>query len=62
MSYLPRRSSRRDLKRRLDAPSSRSCNLRAYKNAIYQHMAEVMSAAQRAGITKLEFVTEPGQL
>ncbi len=33
----------------------------ADKTTIYQRVAEVMSAAQRAGITKLGFVTEPGQ-
>lgn len=36
-------------------------HLRADKTTIYQRVAEVMSAAQRAGITKLGFVTEPGQ-
>src|SRR5690606_39414611 len=34
-------------------------HLRADRETRYQRIAEVMSAAQQAGITKLGFVTEP---
>lgn len=36
-------------------------HLRADKTTTYQRLAEVMSAAQRAGITKLGFITESRQ-
>lgn len=35
-------------------------HLRADRATEYQHVAEVMSAAARAGLTKIGFVTEPG--
>ncbi|RPI41087.1 MAG: biopolymer transporter ExbD [Betaproteobacteria bacterium] len=34
-------------------------HLRAHRDTRYQRIAEVMSAAQRAGIRKLGFVTDP---
>jgi biopolymer transport protein ExbD len=34
-------------------------HLRAFKKTQYQRLAEIMSAAQNAGITRLGFITEP---
>jgi biopolymer transport protein ExbD len=60
------RGTQTELPARLEEAAGRTqqpeLHLRADKNTIYQRVAEVMSAAQRAGITKLGFVTEPGQL
>ncbi|MGH8625426.1 MAG: ExbD/TolR family protein [Gammaproteobacteria bacterium] len=54
-----------ELPARLEEAAARTSqpelHLRADKTTIYQRVAEVMSAAQRVGITKLGFVTEPGQ-
>ena len=36
-------------------------HLRADRNTRYEKVAEVMAAAQRAGIVKIAFVTEPAQ-
>jgi biopolymer transport protein ExbD len=36
-------------------------HLRADRNTRYERVAEVMAAAQRAGIVKIAFVTEPAQ-
>lgn len=35
-------------------------HLYADRNTPYQHLAEVMAAAQRHGLTRIGFVTEPG--
>jgi biopolymer transport protein ExbD len=34
-------------------------HLRAEKTTQYQRLAEVMSAAQNAGVVKIGFITEP---
>ncbi len=36
-------------------------HIRADRKVEYEHVAQVMAAAQRAGVHKLGFVTEPGQ-
>ncbi|WP_460528573.1 ExbD/TolR family protein [Chitinimonas naiadis] len=36
-------------------------HIRADRKVEYEHVAQAMAAAQRAGIQKLGFVTEPGQ-
>jgi len=52
-----------DLLARLTEAANRTpqpeLHLRADKMTTYQRLAEIMSAAQSAGITKLGFVTEP---
>jgi biopolymer transport protein ExbD len=52
-----------DLKQRLSQAALKSpipdLQLRADKETKYQRLAEVMSAAQQAGISKIGFVTDP---
>jgi biopolymer transport protein ExbD len=36
-------------------------HIRADRKVQYEHVAQAMAAAQRTGVHKLGFVTEPGQ-
>ncbi|MBK4737160.1 ExbD/TolR family protein [Noviherbaspirillum pedocola] len=53
-----------ELERRLTAAAARTpqpeIQLRGDRKAAYEHVIRAMAAAQRAGIEKLGFVTEPG--
>ncbi len=41
------------------APKNPELHLRAHKETQYQRIAEIMSAAQNAGINRLGFITDP---
>jgi biopolymer transport protein ExbD len=43
------------------APREPELHLRADRDARYEAVAEVMGEAQRAGVNKIAFVTEPGK-
>jgi biopolymer transport protein ExbD len=53
-----------ELERRLQVAAARApqpeIQLRGDRKAAYEHVIRAMAAAQRAGIEKLGFVTEPG--
>lgn len=53
-----------ELQKRLDEAASRQPQpeiaIRGDRKVDYEHIIRVMAAAQRAGITRLGFVTEPG--
>ncbi|MDD5249275.1 MAG: biopolymer transporter ExbD [Rhodocyclaceae bacterium] len=55
---------REALPARLEAARSRNpeLHLRADRATRYERVAEVMAAAQKAGIVKIAFVTDPGNL
>jgi biopolymer transport protein ExbD len=52
-----------DLKQRLEQAALKTpqpdLQLRADKNTRYQRLAEIMSAAQQAGLSKIGFITDP---
>jgi biopolymer transport protein ExbD len=56
-------ADRADLAARLDAAAARSpqpeIHIRGDKDVAYEHVGRVLAVAQRAGITKVSFVTEP---
>lgn len=53
------------LEQRLQAAASRvpqpEIHIRGDRTVAYEHVISVMAAAQRAGVLKLGFVTDPGQ-
>lgn len=54
---------RAGLEERLSAAAARQpeLHLRADRNVRYEHVADVMGTAQRLGLSKIAFVTEPGR-
>ncbi|CUW41466.1 Biopolymer transport protein exbD1 [Magnetospirillum sp. XM-1] len=56
-------AGRPDLAARLDTAAARTpqpeIHIRGDKDAAYEHVGRVLAAAQRAGITKVSFITEP---
>ncbi len=54
-----------ELEQRLQAAASRvpqpEIHIRGDRTVAYEHVISVMAAAQRAGVLKLGFVTDPGQ-
>lgn len=54
-----------ELEQRLQAVASRvpqpEIHIRGDRTVAYEHVISVMAAAQRAGVLKLGFVTDPGQ-
>ncbi len=58
-----RRSATRSSKRRLQAEAAKEpqpeLHIRGDKAVRYERVAQAMSAAQRAGVRKIGFITEP---
>jgi len=56
-------SQRKDLEAHFTATSSRNpeLHLRADRGTRYEKVADILAAAQKAGINRIAFVTEPGR-
>jgi biopolymer transport protein ExbD len=56
-------AGRADLTARLDGAAAKApqpeLHIRGDKDVAYEHVGRVLAAAQRAGITKVSFITEP---